>query len=118
MVLSSALVTALDTQPAGGLVGFMAGPGQILLLVGMMVLFYVLVLMPQQRRAREHAARVASVKRGDIVVLASGVIGKVVRVEDKEVGLEIAQNVTVKVVKAMISEVRSRGEPAAGDAKA
>jgi preprotein translocase subunit YajC len=46
-------------------------------------------------------------------------IGKVVRVEEKEVGVEIAQNVTVKVVKAMIAEVRARGEPAAAnDAKA
>jgi preprotein translocase subunit YajC len=118
MILSSALVMALDTAPTGGFVAFMAGPGQILLLVGMVALFYVMILMPQQRRAKEHAARVAGVKRGDTVVLASGVIGKVVRVEDQEVGLEIAQNVTVKVVKSMITEVRTRGEPApANDAK-
>jgi preprotein translocase subunit YajC len=118
MILSSALVTAVDTAPAGGLVGFMAGPGQIVLLIGMVALFYVMVLMPQQKRAREHSARIAAVKRGDTVVLASGVIGKVVRVEDQEVGLEIAQNVTVKVVKSMISDVRTRGEPApANDAK-
>jgi preprotein translocase subunit YajC len=118
MILKSGLVMALDTAPAGGIAAFMAGPGQIVMLVGMMVLFYVLVLMPQQRRAKEHAARISAVKRGDTVVLASGVIGKVVRVEDKEIGLEIAQNVTVKVVKAMVSEVRTRGEPApANDAK-
>ena len=52
------------------------------------------------------------------MVLSSGLIGKVVRVEDKEVGVEVAQNVTVKVVKAMVAEVRARGEPApANDAK-
>ena len=52
------------------------------------------------------------------MVLSSGMIGKVVRVEDAEIGLEIAQNVTVKVVKTMVSEVRTRGEPAAAnDAK-
>jgi preprotein translocase subunit YajC len=118
MILFSALVTAVDTAPTGGLVGFMAGPGQILLLVGMVALFYVMILMPQQRRAREHAARISAVKRGDTVVLSSGLIGKIVRVEDQEVGLEIAQNVTVKVVKSMIAEVRTRGEPApANDAK-
>ncbi|MBA3811256.1 MAG: preprotein translocase subunit YajC [Caulobacteraceae bacterium] len=78
-----------------------------------------MMIRPQQRRAREHAARVGAIKRGDTVVMSSGMIGKVVRVEDAEIGVEIAQNVTVKVVKAMIAEVRARGEPApANDAKA
>jgi preprotein translocase subunit YajC len=113
------LVTGLVAAPAAGLMGFLAGPaGQMLPLVAIMVLFYVMILRPQQRRAKEHAAKIAGVKRGDNVVLSSGMIGKVVRVEDQEVGLEIAQNVTVKVVKSMITEVRSRGEPApANDAK-
>jgi preprotein translocase subunit YajC len=53
------------------------------------------------------------------VVLSSGLIGKVVRVEDQELGIEIAQGVTVKVVKSMVAEVRTRGAPAAAnDAKA
>ena len=61
---------------------------------------------------------VANLKRNDTVVLNSGLIGKVVRVEDAEIGLEIATGVTVKVVRSMISEVRARGEPApANDAK-
>ena len=67
--------------------------------------------------AKKRAAD-AGIKRGDNVVLSSGLIGKVVRVEDKEVGLEIAQGVTVKVVKSMVAEVRAKGEPAAAnDAK-
>ncbi len=82
------------------------------------VMFYFLMIRPQQQRAKEHRALISAVKRGDTVVLSSGLIGKVVRVEDAEVGLEIAQGVTVKVVKAMISEVRTRGAPApANDAK-
>ena len=56
-----------------------------------------------------HQAMLAAVKRGDTVVLSSGMIGKIVRVEDKEVGVEVATGVTVKVVKTMIAEVRSRG---------
>ena len=88
-------------------------------LVGLVVLFYFLMIRPQQQRMKQHAAVIAAVKRNDTVVLNSGVIGKVVRVEDKEVGVEIAQGVTVKVVKSMISEVRVRGEPApANDSKA
>ena len=82
------------------------------------VVFYFFLIRPQQQRAREHANQVNAVKRGDTVVLSSGVIGKVVRVEDTELGVEIAQNVSIKVIKSMVSEVRTRGEPvAANDAK-
>ncbi|MBI5941352.1 MAG: preprotein translocase subunit YajC [Caulobacterales bacterium] len=81
-------------------------------------LFYVMIWRPQQKRMKDHAAMLGALKRGDNIVLNSGLIGKVVRVEDKEVGLEIAQGVTVKVVKAMIAEVRGKGEPAvANDTK-
>ena len=67
---------------------------------------------------KQHQEMLAALKRNDVVVLASGVVGKVVRVEDAEVGVEIAQGVTVKVVKSMISSVRSKGDGAANDAKA
>ena len=84
----------------------------------MVVLFYFMLIRPQQKRAKEHQNMLANLKRGDSVVLSSGVLGKIVRVEDKEVGVEIAQGVTVKVVKGMITEVRAKGEPAAAnDAK-
>jgi preprotein translocase subunit YajC len=100
----------------------MQDPNAMLQLIGMPVLlfglFYFLMIRPQQRRVKQHQAMLSALKRGDTVVLNSGLIGKVVRVEDKEAGLEIATGVTVKVVKSMISEVRSRGEPApANDAK-
>ena len=85
---------------------------QFLPLVGLVVLFYFLMIRPQQRRMKQHQQMITNLKRNDVVVLSSGVIGKVVRVEDKEVGLEIAQGVTIKVVKGMIAEVRVRGEPA------
>jgi preprotein translocase subunit YajC len=85
---------------------------------GLVALFYFLIIRPQQTRARDHRTAISAVKRNDSVVLSSGVIGKVVRVEEAEVGVEIAQGVTVKVVKSMIAEVRTRGEPApANDAK-
>ena len=84
----------------------------------LLVLFYFMLIRPQQKRAKEHMATLAGIKRNDTVVLSNGMIGKVVRVEDKEVGVEIAQGVTVKVVRAMISEVRSKGDVApANDSK-
>jgi len=89
--------------------------GQLLPLLLMIPLFYFMIIRPQQQRAKQHQAILSGIKRGDNVVLSSGLLGKVVRVEDKEVGIEIAQGVTVKVVKAMIAEVRTRGEPAAAN---
>ncbi len=99
----------------------MNDPNAMLQLIGMpvllIVLFYFLMIRPQQRRMKQHQAMLAAIKRNDTVVLSSGLIGKVVRVEDKEVGLEVATGVTVKVVKGMIAEVRVRGEPAAANDK-
>jgi preprotein translocase subunit YajC len=88
---------------------------QFLPLIALVVLFYFLMIRPQQRRMKAHQQAISAVKRGDTVVLSSGVIGKIVRVEDAEVGVEVATGVTVKVVKSMISEVRTRGEPAAAN---
>jgi preprotein translocase subunit YajC len=91
---------------------------QFLPLVGLVVLFYFLMIRPQQTRMKAHQTMLAGIKRGDNVVLSSGVHGKVVRVEDTDVGVEIATGVTVKVRKGMITEVQARGAPApANDAK-
>ncbi len=91
---------------------------QIAPILLMVVLFYFMLIRPQQKRAKEHQTMLSNLKRGDNVVLSSDMLGKIVRVEDKEVGVEIAQGVTVKVVKGMIAVVRTKGEPApANDAK-
>jgi preprotein translocase subunit YajC len=92
---------------------------QFLPLIALVVLFYFLMIRPQQRRMKLHREMLAALKRGDQVVLSSGIMGKVVRVEDTEVGLEVASGVTVKVVKSMIADVRAKGDPApANDSKA
>jgi preprotein translocase subunit YajC len=115
MILYSALVlAAVAPVGAGSLQDQLLTYAPLIFMVGAA---YFFLIRPQQQRAREHANQVNAVKRGDTVVLSSGVIGKVVRVEEKEIGIEIAQNVTVKAVKAMIAEVRTRGEPAANDSK-
>jgi preprotein translocase subunit YajC len=111
--------TPAFAQTAGAPTG---GPQDLLLqflpLIGLIVLFYFLMIRPQQRRMKQHQQMISNLKRGDQIVLNDGVIGKIVRVEDKEVGVEVATGVTVKVVKHMIGEVRVRGEPApANDSK-
>ena len=118
MPLPTALVlaAAAPAAGAGGLTDILQSP--FLLMGALLVMMYFLLFRPQQQQRRRHQDMISAIKRGDTVVLSSGVIGKVVRVEDAELGVEIAQNVSIKVVKSMVSEVRARGEPvAANDAK-
>ena len=107
--------TAAPATGAGGVQDLLSGPLPMVVL--MMILFYFLLIRPQQKRMKDHQQMVKQLKRGDTVVLSSGVIGKVAKVEDAELGIEIAPSVTVKVVRSMVSEVRARAEPAANDAK-
>ena len=76
------------------------------------VIMYFLILRPQQRRVKEHQELVKNVRRGDTVVTSGGLVAKVTKVtEDPEIEVEIADGVRVKLVRAMISEVRTRAEP-------
>ncbi|ASD25552.1 preprotein translocase subunit YajC [Brevundimonas sp. 3P9-tot-E] len=95
--------------------GLMALVIQIAPIVAIFILFYFLMIRPQQKRMKAHQALIAGVKRGDEVVLSNGMVGKVTRVEDAEAMVEISQGVNVRVVKAMIAEVRNRTAIAAND---
>jgi preprotein translocase subunit YajC len=93
---------------------FLSGTfGTLLLPIAMFVIFYFLLIRPQQRRAKEQQAMLKSVRRGDMIVLTGGLIAKVVKsVEgDAEIEAEIADGVRVKVVRDMIASVRSKTEP-------
>ena len=73
-------------------------------------IFYFLLIRPQQQRVKAHQQLVESVRRGDIVVTAGGLIGKVAKVKDDgEIMVEIADNVQVRVLKGTLTEVRSKG---------
>jgi preprotein translocase subunit YajC len=75
----------------------------------MAVIFYFLLIRPQQQRLKQHKTMVEAVKRGDTVVTAGGLVGKVTKVKDDgEVMVEIAENVQVRVVKATLSDVRAK----------
>jgi len=73
------------------------------------VVFYFLILRPQQARAKAQAAAINAVKKGDSVITAGGVLGKVTKVEDKVVEVEIAPTLKIKVVKATLAEVTPLG---------
>jgi preprotein translocase subunit YajC len=86
--------------------------GQFIPLILIFVIFYFLLIRPQQKRIKEHKSMVDALTRGDNVVTAGGFIGKIVRVlEDDKAEIEIADNVTVKVVKSTITQVLSKTEP-------
>ena len=96
----------------------MAGPfGTLIFFVPVIILFYFMLIRPQQKAMKAHQALVAGLKRGDTVVMSNGMIGKVTRVENDEAMVEIAQGVNVRVVKAMITQVRDRTAVAANDVK-
>ena len=76
------------------------------------VIMWFLIIRPQQRRAKQHADMIKAVRRGDTVVSTGGIVGRVTRVtDDPEIEVEIADNVRVKLVRTMIAEVRTKGEP-------
>jgi preprotein translocase subunit YajC len=86
-----------------------------MLIIGIM---YFLMIRPQQKRLKEHQAMVAAIRRGDTIVTSGGIIGKVAKVEDQELQVEIAEGVKIKILRSTVSEVRGKGEGATPSAKA
>ncbi|MDQ3144542.1 MAG: preprotein translocase subunit YajC [Pseudomonadota bacterium] len=103
MTLTTTLAAA---APSGGTSFFI----QTIPLVLVFIIFWFLMIRPQQKRMKEHAAQIAAVKKGDRVVTGGGLIGKVTRVTDSEVEVELGQGTRVTAVKSTLSQV---GNPAA-----
>lgn len=111
MITATALAGILAAAAGGP--GFLAGPmGQLLMLGMIFVVFYFLLIRPQQQRLKAHREMIANLRRGDVVVTGGGLIGKITRIADDEATIEIAENVRVKVLRSTISEVRAKTEPA------
>jgi len=76
------------------------------------VVLYFLILRPQQRRMKQQQEMIGSLRRGDTVVTAGGLIGKISKVvDDRELQVEIAEGVRVRISRPSVSEVRAKGEP-------
>ena len=99
--------------------GFLGGDGATSLITNLVpfilifVIMWFLIIRPQQKRVKAHQEMIKNVRRGDTVVTSGGIIGKVTKVleESADIEIEIADGVKVKVARAMISEVRAKGEP-------
>src|SRR4051794_20736686 len=101
---------------AQGLFGGGSGGGfdliQLAPLVLIFVVFYFLIIRPQQKKVKDHKSMVEALRRGDRVVTTGGLIGTVTKVtNERELTLEIADGVRVRVMRGMIAEVMARTEP-------
>ena len=94
-----------------------AAPGWtgFLPIVGMVAIFWFLLIRPQMRQQNVHREKIAGVKKGDQVVTAGGIVGKVTKVDDAYAEIEIAQGVKVKAVKSTLGDIIPPGGTPAND---
>ncbi|WP_108483248.1 preprotein translocase subunit YajC [Oceaniglobus ichthyenteri] len=104
-------VTPAYAQAAGGAASAFTSFVPLILIFAIM---YFLLIRPQQKKLKNHQKMVADLRRGDQIVTAGGLIGKVSKVkDDSEVEVELAEGIKVRVVRATISQVLNKTEPAA-----
>lgn len=106
MLISPAYAQAAGGAATGGSAAFFLQIAPLLLIF---VIFWFLLIRPQQKKMKEHAAKIASVQKNDQVVTGGGLVGKVTKVEDQFVEVEIASGVKVKAVKSTLSDVTPAG---------
>jgi preprotein translocase subunit YajC len=95
-----------QTAPAGDSGGMMQ---QVFFIFLMIVMFYFLLLRPQQKSAKEQKTMIAALQKGDEVVAAGGLLGRVVKLDENYVGLEVADGVTVRIQKSAVQTVLPKG---------
>ena len=105
----------LDFLAAGSDAAAPPGWLQFLPIIGMVAIFWFLIIRPQMRQQKAHREKVAGVKKGDQVITAGGLVGKVIKVDDQYAEIEIAQGVRVKAVKATIGDIVPPGGTPAND---
>ncbi len=106
-------VSPAYAQAAGGVGG--GGLEAFLPLILIFVVFYFLLIRPQQKKMKDHKAMLGTIRRGDKVVTGGGIIGTVTKViDDEDVTVEIADGVKVRVQRGLVSSVMSKTEPVSG----
>jgi preprotein translocase subunit YajC len=114
IIMSVNLVIAAAAAPSsmGGTAFFVSN---ILPLIAIFAVFYFLLIRPQQKRAKEHQDRINAVQKNDDVITGGGLMGKVFKVTDEYVEVELAPGLRVKAVKSTLSHVDSRIKKPAND---
>ena len=109
------LMSMVQVAPPGQANGTMQLVMGILPWLLIFVIFYILMIRPQQRRVKEHQNAIAAVKKGDEVITGGGIRGRVTKVSEDEAEVEIAQGVKIRVVKSTISQVLTANAKPAND---
>ena len=102
MFISNAFAEAAAPAAGGGIMDFLP-------LVALVAVFYFMILRPQSKRAKEHKVMLEALQRGDEVVTMGGELGRVSKVYEQYVGVELAENIEVTVQKAAIQSVLPKG---------
>ncbi|XKH02614.1 preprotein translocase subunit YajC [Marinobacter nauticus] len=105
MTVMPALAMAQEGAPAGG----MGVIGQVIFFAGFIAIFYFLIWRPQSKRAKEHKALMSGLNKGDEVVTSGGVAGRITKVADDFIVLEVADNVEIKVQKVAVATALPKG---------
>jgi preprotein translocase subunit YajC len=113
MFITPAYAQAAADGAAGGPASLLQG--FLIPMAAIFGLFYFLMIRPQNKRMKEHRDMIAALRRGDMVVTSGGILGKVAKVADDMVTVEIAKDVQIQVVRSTITEVRAKTQPAAND---
>ena len=103
------LISPAYAQDAAAPGGF--DPVFLIMMVAMFAVFWFLVIRPQQKRAKEHQNMLKGIKSGDQVVTNGGIIGRVAKVEDGILMLDIADGVRVKCQQSMVADLVKKSEP-------
>jgi preprotein translocase subunit YajC len=111
-MFASPAYASAGAAPVSGTAAFMVN---VFPLVLIFVIFYFLLIRPQSRRVKMHREMIGAVKKNDTAVTSGGLIGKVTKVDENEIELEVASGVRVRVVKSMLSDVKPHGVKPAND---
>lgn len=96
-----------EGAPAAGAQAF--DPGQLILMIGFVAIFYFILIRPQSKRAKEHKKMVAELAKGDEVVTSGGIYGKLTAIADDYIELSIAENTTIRLQRSAVGSVLPKG---------
>lgn len=102
------LAFAMGAPPAGAAAGGQSALMNLVPLVFMFGIFYFLLIRPQQKKAKEHRALIDALKKGDQVITAAGIYGKITSVDENIVTLEIAPGTNIKIAKGHIASLNKQ----------
>lgn len=112
------LISEAWAQSAGGAAGGLGGLEQFLPLVLIFVVFYFLMIRPQQQKAKKHKELIKNLRRGDRVLTSSGIFGTVAKViNDGELQVEIAEGTRIRLLRSSVTEVLAKTEPLSKEKK-